>query len=1048
MPVDGPSCYTQPLTPLLAGEHLRISTRDVRSVFRAGARAAHLVTLFQAQSQSQNQSQSQSQTQSQTPSQAQQPQLQAQLQVPAESCASNGAPMATVTPTTPTTPATLITSATAAATTAGGAGAGALAIVACGTLLVTNYRLAFVLSSMAPNQPSLEALVPGLPTAAAAAGGSGSGGAVPAPGSSGAVVGGTASLASALVGSLMMSFHTGNNHAAADTAATGAGGRGSLPNANATVTAGGSKAARQYSSMDNLSQALARQDDDDVAPSNTESNGVLTEPADGRASASTAASLASSVNDLTGLDDIELDDAWFGANGVGFEIPLGLVSHAEKVGGHRNLRDSVYGLDVYCKDGTVLFLGFDLEGHVNYERRHVYDMLVSQAFPLSYNKPLFAFVHGAVSLHIPLTVDSNPAQSSQRNHSIQLQSLPPAASTSTVSVAGDYARLGIPNDYWQISDANRNHELVPSYPAQLVVPAGLSEDHLKDVAKFRTQGRLPILSWVHSTSGASITRCSQPKIGVLGKRSIVDESMLRLLAASNIERNNKLFVVDARPYKNVIANQAMGAGVEHTSVYQHVEIEFMNIENIHVMRECLKRLHRGSHVEWLQHVSQVLKGALRIVHIILAERASVLIHCSDGWDRTPQLSALAQLCLDPYYRTIVGFECLIQKEWLSMGHKFAQRLGHGTKNHSDEQRSPIFIQFLDCVWQLCNQFPSAFEFNARFLITVANEAYTCRFGTFLFNNDFERRQADLASRTLSLWDYIDNAKGLYQNIAYSPPSQPVLYYDASPLRMLVWNDFYFQGVRRARRNDWTLSTLVFANGDASSARNSQSAHRDREPSANDASESQAEPSSVARNTVVHLLQPQPHAPLVPGAAAASSSGDGIPPSPAKTIVNSSVLASGSSGVTIPGLGQPSRNAVTASEGIASLSRTGVVIEGYLTKQGGNFKTWKKRWFVLDSATLQLRYYKEPTPVASSIQKANLQPSSSNLPLGVIDIANCDDIQHEDGGRSSDAHAFRIVTPNRTYFVRADNQVFANLWVDKLQEARTMAHQIRASTTGS
>lgn len=52
---------------------------------------------------------------------------------------------------------------------------------------------------------------------------------------------------------------------------------------------------------------------------------------------------------------------------------------------------------------------------------------------------------------------------------------------------------------------------------------------------------------------------------------------------------------------------------------------------------------------------------------------SVLIHCSDGnksiltavkndiwhvsgWDRTSQLSALAELLLDPYYRTIRGFQ--------------------------------------------------------------------------------------------------------------------------------------------------------------------------------------------------------------------------------------------------------------------------------------------------------------------------------------------------------------------------------------------------------
>lgn len=53
-------------------------------------------------------------------------------------------------------------------------------------------------------------------------------------------------------------------------------------------------------------------------------------------------------------------------------------------------------------------------------------------------------------------------------------------------------------------------------------------------------------------------------------------------------------------------------------------------------------------------------------------KTSVLVHCSDGWDRTAQLTALSMLMLDPYYRTIKGFEILIEKEWVSFGHKFQQ----------------------------------------------------------------------------------------------------------------------------------------------------------------------------------------------------------------------------------------------------------------------------------------------------------------------------------------------------------------------------------------
>lgn len=33
----------------------------------------------------------------------------------------------------------------------------------------------------------------------------------------------------------------------------------------------------------------------------------------------------------------------------------------------------------------------------------------------------------------------------------------------------------------------------------------------------------------------------------------------------------------------------------------------------------------------------------------------MLVHCSDGWDRTAQVCALGSLLMDPYYRTIKGF---------------------------------------------------------------------------------------------------------------------------------------------------------------------------------------------------------------------------------------------------------------------------------------------------------------------------------------------------------------------------------------------------------
>lgn len=55
-------------------------------------------------------------------------------------------------------------------------------------------------------------------------------------------------------------------------------------------------------------------------------------------------------------------------------------------------------------------------------------------------------------------------------------------------------------------------------------------------------------------------------------------------------------------------------------------------------------------------MSGLLRAAVTVASAIERDERPVLVHCSDGWDRTPQIVALAQILLDPYYRTMeVGF---------------------------------------------------------------------------------------------------------------------------------------------------------------------------------------------------------------------------------------------------------------------------------------------------------------------------------------------------------------------------------------------------------
>ncbi|KAL0193708.1 hypothetical protein M9458_012004, partial [Cirrhinus mrigala] len=129
-----------------------------------------------------------------------------------------------------------------------------------------------------------------------------------------------------------------------------------------------------------------------------------------------------------------------------------------------------------------------------------------------------------------------------------------------------------------------------------------------------------------------------------------------------------------------------GGGYESEDAYQNAELVFLDIHNIHVMRESLRKLkevvypnieesHWLSNLEsthWLEHIKLILAGALRIADKVESGKTSVVVHCSDGWDRTPQLTSLALIMLDSYYRTIRGFQILLEKEWLSFGHRFQQ----------------------------------------------------------------------------------------------------------------------------------------------------------------------------------------------------------------------------------------------------------------------------------------------------------------------------------------------------------------------------------------
>jgi myotubularin-related protein 6/7/8 len=343
----------------------------------------------------------------------------------------------------------------------------------------------------------------------------------------------------------------------------------------------------------------------------------------------------------------------------------------------------------------------------------------------------------------------------------------------------------------------------------------------------------------------------------LTESSELDADMAKVYGAQ--QRN---LIVDARPTVNAYAMQAVGLGSEKMDYYPGAEKAYLGIDNIHVMRKSLNMVIEAlkdsdllplppnrqllAKSNWIKHISNILDGVALIARTVGIMHSHVLIHCSDGWDRTSQLSALSQILLDPYYRTLEGFIVLIEKDWLSFGHMFRHRSGflsheqwftienerierksegqsggnpfenalrgarglfnrhnesneslgqlpeaNGTENGMDvtdtssakptkmgaaeehrvtkvNELSPVFHQFLDCVFQLHHQHPTRFEFSERFLRRLLYHLYSCQYGTFLFDSEKERIDARARERTRSVWDYFLCRKQEFMNPKYDP----------------------------------------------------------------------------------------------------------------------------------------------------------------------------------------------------------------------------------------------------------------------------------------
>jgi len=89
--------------------------------------------------------------------------------------------------------------------------------------------------------------------------------------------------------------------------------------------------------------------------------------------------------------------------------------------------------------------------------------------------------------------------------------------------------------------------------------------------------------------------------------------------------------------------------------------------------------------------------------------------------------------------------------------------------------------------------------------------------------------------------------------------------------------------------------------------------------------------------------------------------------------------------------------------------------GFLTKEGGKFKTWRKRWFVLKNNVI---YYSK-------------QMNSGEL--GIIRLQNVKPEQVQNCTKKKKKNCFEVETPNRTYYLVAESESEMKSWMEIIKQ---------------
>ncbi|KAM7366847.1 hypothetical protein PAMP_014790 [Pampus punctatissimus] len=479
-----------------------------------------------------------------------------------------------------------------------------------------------------------------------------------------------------------------------------------------------------------------------------------------------------------------------------------------------------------------------------------------------------------------------------------------------------------------------------------------------------------------------------------------------------------LFLRQQKAYLYIIGDKAQLKGGKQDS-FQQWEVVPIEVCDVRQVKNSFKKLMKAC-----------------VPSTVTVDPNMSFLRCLEESEWMSLVVSLVQLLSDPYYRTFDGFRLLVEKEWLSFGHRFSHR-GAQTLGSQSSGFTPVFLQFLDCVHQIHLQFPMEFEFSQYYLKFLAYHYVSNRFRTFLLDSDYERielgvlyeEKGERKSQVLRPYTFISNLKVwdfyMEETLSEGPSYDWELRGRQERLAEETADKPDTSGPKSQRRVVWpcydSLSKVV-PDAITKLLQDLQSLEAELGQTSEKWKDTWDKMKTTQRTEAKLESKPSFSSSLLMSSNLSHqrrSQGVYLQESGVGSSINLA-LDCEASATSTPVAGRPSTSTLYSQfQSTESENRS---FEGILYKKGALLKPWKPRWFVLDKTKHQLRYYE-------SRQDKECK--------GVIELADVESVIPGTPAMGAPKNIeekafFDLKTTKRVYNFCAQDSVNAQLWMDSVQ----------------